>query len=157
MLFYALGFLVVVTIVILWCMSTMKEEFSSDILSGYWEANDEFLDKNDISKFAMAIGSNDSSVLHNNRNIYIVMLDRNGDILINENSNMKLTSNWSNINPFNKKIKYKVKLDIPSDVIPSDLNMIYEPTSGFISLYDDDTIYAELYRNNILSDLEVQN
>lgn len=152
--FYIVGFIIVIILLFLWFMSSVKEGFSSDILTGYWEANDEFLEKNNISKFAMAIGPNENS----KRAVYIVIQDLNENILINDSNKMKLTSTWSSLSPFgvyNTKVKYSVKLT-SSSIIPEKLDMIYDVTSGFISLYDQDTIYAELYKNNMLSDLDIE-
>ena len=153
--FYIVCFIIVIILLVLWIMSSVKEGFSSDILTGYWEANDEFLEKNNISKFAMAIGPNENS----KRIVYIIMQDLNGKILINDKKEMQLTSKWSSLSPFgvyNKKVKYSVKMDTNSSIIPEKLDMIYDITAGFISLYDQDTIYAELYKNNMLSDLDIE-
>ncbi len=153
--FYIVGFIFLIILLFLWVMSNVKEGYSSDILTGYWEANDEFLEKNNISKFAMAIGPNENS----KRIVYIVIQDLNGKILINDKNEMMLTSKWASLSPFgvcNKKVKYSVKLDTDSSIIPEKLDMIYDITSGFISLYNQDTIYAELYKNNMLSDLDIE-
>ncbi len=149
---YYLGAIIIIILILLWFVMTIKSGFSNNILTGYWQAPDDFLEKNSISRFDMAISKPDGST----RDIYIIMQDLKGNMLVNEKGTIKLNKTWSSSNPWGKKIKYNAKLVIESEGIPSDLEMIYDPIAGFITLYSDDTIYAELYRNNMLSDLDIK-
>lgn len=147
---YILGIVIILILLIWYILYSLRQSYVNNILTGCFEANNDFLEKNNISKFTIAI----SPSINSSRFIYIVMLDVDEKILINEENKMILKT-W-NINPFSKKIQYKVILDhtIANNAIPQYMTMIYEPTSGFITLYDNDIVYAELYRNNIYSDLD---
>jgi len=148
-IFYAAGVILLIILLLLWYISSVKEGLGHDILTGYWEANDDFLEKNNISKFAMAIGPEENS----KRTVYLVVQDLDGKTLINGTNAMVLKSKWSNLSS-TRGLKYNVALDTETSIIPQKLDMIYDISSGFISLYDKDTIYAELYKNNMLSDLD---
>lgn len=149
---YYLGICIVLIILILWYMCSINKGFSDTILTGFWVANDSFLQNNNISNFNMAIGPVNSG----KRTVYIVMQDLNSNIIVNENNTMKLKSTWSSSSPSCKKIKYTIVLDNATTVMPQSLQMIYDVTSGFITLYDSETIYAELYKDNILSDMKTE-
>ncbi len=151
---YYLGICIIILIIlVLWYMYSIKDGFSDNILTGFWVANDSFLQKNNISNFNMAIGPRDGD----KRTVYIVMQDLNGNTIANENNTMTLKSTWSSSSPSCKKIKYTMTLDNATTVMPQSLQMIYDVTSGFITLYDDKIIYAELYKNNMLSDMKTEN
>ena len=124
-----MGIIVVLLIVLVWyLLYSVKQGYVKDILTGCFEANSDFLEKGNISKFNIAISPERNSY----RYIYIIMLDLQGDILINEDNRMKL--NTRDMNPFTKKIKYIVTLDkdIADGAIPKNMNMIYEPTNKSI-------------------------
>ena len=130
-----------------------------DILTGFWKSNSEFLDKNNIAVFSMAI----SPIKNSTRSVYIVMKDNNNNTIINEPNDIILTKSYLQTLSFNTtSVKYTVQFEhaISSDnkiIIPQELNMIYEPVSGFFTMFVDDIVYIEMYKDNELSDLEVIN
>ena len=131
-----------------------------DILTGYWKSDKDFLDKNNISVFTMAMSPSKNST----RNIYIVMKDNNNKIIINELNTITLTKNLSSmLSSFysSSKIKYYVNFEHSISnksgeiIIPQELNMIYEPISGFLTMYNNNIVYVQMYKDNELSDIEI--
>ena len=146
--------IIVVCIIILCAVASIltRNEIYNNILTGYWKSDTDFLEKNNISLFSIAIGP----PVKSSRHIYILMNDMNNNVIINDNNTMKLTSkSWD---PFSRKKLYNVSFEneIEDDVMPRALSMIFEPQNGFFTLYDKDIVYAEMYKDNELSDLEIE-
>lgn len=153
---YSYGALIICMIILFYVLMRMNT-IQEDILTGFWKSNSEFLDKNNISVFSMAI----SPLKNSTRSVYIVMKDNINNTIINEPNDIIMTKSYLQI-PFNvTRIEYTVRFEhaivsgIDEVIIPQELNMIYEPISGFFTMFVDDIVYIEMYKDNELSDLEV--
>lgn len=151
---YIYGIIIICILVLCILINAIsKNDIYSDLLTGYWKSDTDFLEKNNISFFSMAIGPCTGS----SRNVYMVMKDANNNTILNEDNIMIIkTSIFQSHNIFFRKKIYDISFDhdIGDDVIPSKLNMIFEPVTGFLTMYDEDIVYAEMYKDNELSDLE---
>ena len=150
--------ILIICLIVLFYMLIQINTIQDDILTGFWKSNSEFLDKNDIAVFSMAI----SPIKNSTRSVYIVMKDNNNNTIINEPNNIILTKSYSQLLSFNTTcVKYAIRFEHAISgmdnniVIPQELNMIYEPKSGFFTMFIDDIVYIEMYKDNELSDLEV--
>jgi len=154
--------IVIVCMLILLAITVMfvQNNIFNNILKGYWKSDANFLKKNNISLFEMAIGPYQSSSC----SVYMIMKDNNNGVILNETNEITMVSKI--FNPFSRQRKYNILFnhnvgnnnesnDISfDDIMPLKLNMIFDPIAGFLTLYDGDTVYAEMYRDNELSDID---
>lgn len=119
-----------------------------DFISGMWQANEDFCQQADIEKMLLYIGSGP---------------DKNAYLLIYSDGNVVVSKKLQlNISPSKVSSKeYKVEIidaddpndDSLKDIMPSKLNMKLSINNGRLCLYKKKKIYADLFKDNMSTNL----
>jgi hypothetical protein len=117
-------------------------------LRGFWETDKLFNDESGIKIFTIYIGP------CNNKEypVYLLIVDTEDNILINNPTTMNLNyiKSCDSYYEFNAKFS-----NLDSDFLPNDMIVKYYPNSSKIILYNDNIIYGCLFKNLILSDIDL--
>lgn len=122
-------------------------------ISGMWQANDEFCQKADIDKMLLYIGDGLEE-----KNAYLLIYSE-GNVVVSKKLQIKMypvkvsSSEWES--------EYKVEIidaDDPddtslNDIMPSKVNMKLSIINGRLCLYKKKKIYADLFKDNISTNL----
>lgn len=170
---YIIASIVLVVILIIMYNAYTIKSAADNLLEGMWVASEEFCNESEIDGMFIYIGPPDSSKWE--RKAYLIMHADNAVI-----TNKKLLINYSNGSIFDyfnplisgldfygsisiKEDKDDDELDgiseageIPlSEIMPSDMEVELDMTTGKMIWAADDTIYARLFKDNIATDLGV--
>ena len=120
-------------------------------LRGFYESSSEFNDESGIKAFTMYVGDYNG----NTYDTYVLMVDNDENILANAPSPMTLSQIW---NPFSKECyEFGATFDLKSDFLPNKMNMKFYPKSGKILLFDSKTVYGCLFKNPVLTEMDMIN
>lgn len=131
-------------------------------LSGMWVGDPEFLKKSNLKDLQIFISPKNKTKNKTKRNGYIIMVNTNNDIILNqpiELQEMSSTHNqrW-NAYKMNKKIKddnftinYSILSDINTDLFPKNITMCVSMSNGTLVIKSDDNIYALCEKDLIAS------
>jgi hypothetical protein len=143
---------VVILMIISLCSSYRYGKYNAELslLRGFWESNKEFNDESGLKSFTMYIGEKDCGEYP----IYLLMVDSEEKILVNTPTNMSLSGNWfsseSDCHEFNATFA-----DLNSEFIPNKICFKFYPRSGKIILSGSNMIYGCLFKNPVLSELDL--
>lgn len=123
------------------------KSFANEFLEGVWNADDEYLGEAGLTELVLYIGELDNG---SDRNAWIVMKSED-NILKNNKIQLNITPCWS----FNSGNVYKfnVASDDLSDMFDGTVTLSLNIVTGLLAIHDDDNLYMELYKNNILSEV----
>ena len=128
---------------------------SSDIdgLQGFWETDKSFNEESGIKFCSMYIGKPTLSNICKTPTYpaYVLMLEDDSTILINEPIRIKISPAFF-ANGDERTIN--MTLSMESDLWASDMTARYYPITEKLVLSDNDTIYAVLFKNSVLSEME---
>ncbi len=117
-------------------------------LRGFWETDIEFNKESGIKIFTIYIGQYKNSSYP----VYLLMIDTEDNILVNTPSSMELKYSLSGDSYY----EFNVKFDkLKSDFLPNKLIIKYYPNSSKIILYNKNIIYGCLFKNLVLSDVDL--
>ena len=121
-----------------------------EMLRGFYETNREFNEESGISSFTFYIGD----CINGTYNVYLLMIgDDDEKILINSPTEMILTSAWDyGCDHYEYKVKFT---DLNSEFIPNNVVLKHYVRSGKIILSDKDTIYGCLFKNPVLTEMDL--
>ena len=145
--------LIVIIIIILIFFSNQIGKITTDIsyMCGFFESNAEFNDEAGIKTFIIYIGKKYNI---NKYPVYILMISNEDDkILINSPSIMTILLPFN----FNRKC-YTFNIcfsDLNSDFMPNNLAMKFYPKSSKIILSKCDIIYGCMFKNPVLTELDL--
>jgi len=131
------------------------------LLTGFWLTPPDFNVEAGLDFFGIFIG--ESSYFSSYRPCYI-LIQRDGEIFLNEPTELYISWDWFNLSNWNTNINYNtpkygiVKFNLDSSsAFPSYQKIEIYPTIGKMILYYNDTIYAVLYKNPELSEATLVN
>lgn len=121
-----------------------------NLMNGFWKADNSFCEESELELMIIYFGDSD---LLNKRGGYIMIKNSEGFLINNPvEFNMSLL-----INPFADKIECDLNIDWLGEseysFFPNIQKMIYYPKKGKIILKDKRQIYAVLYKDHIMSDV----
>lgn len=120
------------------------------LLRGFWESNKEFNDESGLKSFTMYIGEKECGEYPT----YILMVDSEEKILVNAPTNMSLARAWFSSEPDCHEFTATF-CDLNSEFIPNNVCFKLYPRSGKIILSGVDMIYGCLFKNPVLSELDI--
>ena len=117
-------------------------------IRGFWETDTIFNEKSGVQVFTIYIGK----IINKQYSIYILIIDNDNNILVNKSSTLKLTY----LKKDNTCYEFKAEFGkLKSPFLPDDMIIKYYPYSSKIILYKEDTIYGCLFKNLVLSDVDL--
>ena len=124
-------------------------------IHGFWNSTAEFNKTAGLHLFSIYIGNKDNGTYSS----YILMIEDDVDrhILVNEPVHFNLSSGYTNAYGLLSTECREFKMifnDIETTLLPKYLTMRYYPSTCKIILFDDLKVYAVLYKNPELSELE---
>lgn len=153
---------IIITIIITIFMLSMVLSYSYSkcsteisLINGFYEASSEFCEEARIKSFTFYIGN----YCNGYYKTYLLMIGNEDDkILINTPSLMILSNSFNNkiynntdYHEFNAEFS-----DLESDFIPHNIKLKFYPKSSKILLCGtDDIIYGCLFKNNILTEIDI--
>lgn len=150
-----IGFIIVLILVLIYSRQVVIYD---QMINGFYEADSSFCEESGLDMFSLFL---DNDVSNGSRASYILMV-KDGDFVINEPINVKLTMdffNWNNwfIDPVKEKcftIEFDKcdSFDELSDVFPRVQTLKFYPMLGKIVMFNNSTITAILYKNGINSE-----
>jgi hypothetical protein len=135
--YYLGGFIIVLLIFII--LMTYKVD-----LTGLWTADSEFLKRSGLSSFSIYIGEPLSGVFRKHHGGYIYAMSESGVTLEDNRVDMWIRKC---IIPHRFNVKFE-----GLTMFPKDVKFRFDSRRNHITIYSGTTVYAELYRDNILSD-----
>jgi hypothetical protein len=144
--------LIVLILVIFYSYKIGQRNAELSCLRGFYESSKEFNGEAGISSFTFYVGD----YCGGSYNTYILMVGNDDDkILVNSPSPMTLSSSWfggSELDCYEFKANF---LDLNSDFMPNNMTFKFYPRSSKIILSGLDTVYGCLFKNNILSEMDI--
>jgi hypothetical protein len=144
---------VVVLIIISLFYSYRYGKYNAELslLRGFWESNKDFNDESGLKSFTMYIGEKDCGEYPT----YLLMVDNEEKILVNAPTNMSLAGSWFGSSEPDCHEFVATFTDLNSEFIPNKICFKLYPRSGKIILSGSDTIYGCLFKNPVLSELDL--
>lgn len=121
---------------------------SEKSLTGFWEADSSFCEESDIDMMCMFIGEKKGS-----KRPFYLLVKKDDDMIINELGDVKFTQQIYSNPCDNIKKTYTAVFDIENENFPSSQEMYYYVTSNKIILFKGDNVYAVLYKNPALTEI----
>lgn len=127
-------------------------QISNQMITGFWEADKSFCNESGLSMFSIYIGERD---YRGGRPCYVLAIQDDDTIILNEPTTITLSKPWLGILSHNlDPIEYNVSFaDVKSEFFPRDQQMSYYVATNKIILYKKDTVFAVLYKNPVLSEI----
>jgi hypothetical protein len=150
---FYIGIVIIITILCSYQIyGIATNRISDQLLTGFWEADKSFCDESGLSMFSIYIGDSENSCT---RTCYVLAIQDDDTIILNEPSTITYFKPWSGLLSSNlDPIEYNVSFsDIKSEFFPSHQKMSYYVTTSKIILYKKDIVFAVLYKNPVLSEL----
>jgi len=124
-------------------------------LTGFWKASNDYCKSANLDLFVLYISPG-----YYNRNVYILIKSEDG-VIVNDMAELTLKPKISSfINPFiNQEFKYDIDIkwlnenDIDGDDFPSEQELTLYPYMNKLILSNDDKIFAILYKDGIMGDI----
>jgi hypothetical protein len=146
----------IIIVIIILCASQIysvaTSRISNQMLTGFWEADKSFCREAGLSMFSIYMGDSDFSGV---RPCYVLAVQDDDTIILNEPTTISLSKPWFGIFSYSlDPIEYNIAFtDIKSEFFPDVQQMSYYVMSNKIILYKKDTVFAVLYKNPVLSEL----
>lgn len=144
--------IVLILMMVSLCYSYRYGRYNAELslLRGFWESNKEFNDESGLKSFTMYIGEKECGEYPT----YILMVDSEEKILVNAPTNMSLSGTWFSSEPDCHEFTATFN-DLNSEFIPNKICFKLYPRSGKIILSGAGTIYGCLFKNPVLSELDL--
>ena len=144
-----IGLIFLVMLIVAYAQGTRQCQVS--MLRGFWEASSEFCDESGLQLFSVYIGKSRNNVYP----CYFLMVDSEDTILINEPSCFTLKEPLSNLTTTGDCREFYATFDnLETDLLPNVMKLKYYPQTSKIIFSDESKIYAALFKNPVLSELE---
>lgn len=143
---------IILILVIFYSYKTGKCNAELSCLRGFYESSNEFNNEAVISSFTFYIGE----CCGGSYNTYILIIGNDGyKILVNSPSPMTLVSPWfGGVESDCYEFK-AIFSDLNSEFMPNNMILKFYPRSSKIILSGPDTVYGCLFKNNILSEMDM--
>lgn len=123
-----------------------REVFLASMLTGFWKCDPDFCADADLELFIMHFGE------PVNGTIPMYLLAKNNDgFILNNQCKLIMKQDYTTMLSSGKK-KFSGKFDIDNDHFPAEQEIIYEPLKGKLIFKTNETVYAAMYKCNIMSD-----
>ena len=144
---------VAICIVLVIILAYLGRSQEMELLSGFWRADADFCNQANLTSFILYIGDGMTK-----KRGYLLITNHDG-IVINSAVDLEI-SNILCIRPYirdeinlNVNFKWLCGDDDYEAIFPSMQNIKYNPKKGKIILMDQETVYAVLYKDNIMTDI----
>lgn len=147
--FIAIIIVIVIIAIVVYGTKCIPNKQLSEYMDGYWVADKEYLDQTDYNHIGLYLKNGDENigqlVVSYNDDTYLI----NGPIEY-EYHVKNSSAVWLSLD---KEYELSVELSGASPFIPDDKNitMKISPYDGSMTIYEDLTVYAILYKDNIAS------
>ena len=132
--------IIIIVIVIIYIIFVLyNTSTSNSFLNGYWYADPVFCQRSEAENIVFLF----------NKNIATISVSQNGEYI--ENTISKYTTSFS-YNPFGEYYNCTLSLNKKPRLFPKTMNLKVSVHKGNITLYRDKKIYANLYKNHVLSE-----
>lgn len=153
-MFYIAGALVIFSLVLLIFTSRTMED---KLLKGFWRADPDFCKIAQLEMFVLYLGDN-SNYLGHTRNGYLLSANEHG-IILNNPITASFSTTFNLLPGFATCKKYNLSIDWQenepnNNAFPTDVQVAYYPKHGKLVMYDDDTVYAILWRDSQMSAMD---
>lgn len=150
------GFLIFMIVLIIFYSNYATSSIHNQLISGFYEANNDFCDEAGIDMFCLYF--DDDISFTGNRACYI-LAKRDDEMVLNEPVSAKITQRMSWSSSMSEPKYFDVDfIDLDEsleDVFPRKQTMIFYPMIGKIILHANDTITAALYKNGVNSEIKM--
>ena len=149
-----IGAIVVVIIILFWTIGHSNTSSYEEFLYGMWVGDDEFCKNANIDSIMMFLGEPDVGLMSCTRDGYIIIVI-DGEPVVNQGFILNYSPGWSgpSIGP------YTVSSDVTFDeenIWEDDVTITVNIVNGTMRIYNGDTMYAKLYKENTLSNILVE-
>ena len=150
-----LGISILILLFILILLIFNSRSLESSLITGFWKADADFCNNAELELFLVYFG--EGSSISSNRPGYIIAQNSTG-LIMNNPVNFSLSGGHSIKPGLSKYREYKVYIDWIDeegydDYFPSEQILTYYPDCGKIVFSKDDTVYAVLYKDHVISDI----
>lgn len=151
-----INFLITIIVLLLICIIYITSTNIYDkLLNGFYEADSSFCEESGIDMFCIYF---DGDISSNGSRACYILAKKDDEIIINEPTVAKITSQWGNdSDPTSVKYFNVLFEDIGEEieeVFPKKQVIRFYPNLGKIVLFDENVITACLYKNGINSELK---
>jgi hypothetical protein len=122
----------------------------NSLIPGFWEADSSFCSEASLKAMSIFIGDED---LFGERPCYILVIGDDDDIIVNEPASVKITAIDNNIDPRHCCATFTKLEKEATKNFPVDQKIDHFIKCNKMILYKDDTVFAVLYKNPVLSEL----
>jgi len=142
---------VIVIILIILSYKVGQRTTETGLLQGFWETDDEFNSESGLHSFTFYIGDKQEEKY----NSYILMVETETNILINEPVTFNLTESYIDALPFQEYRTYYIKFNnLETNLIPESVSMKHYPKTGKLILYNHNKVYAVFFKNAFLTEMD---
>ena len=127
---------IIVIIILISYIVYNKYLYYTDFITGIYTGDPDFLDNAKLGEFILYIDYENPKYKG-----YIILADMNSDPVKNITISGKLTITLS------KTPEFKMTIDEENDILPQKLNMTVDPLTGYLTLSDNEKIYAVLVKD----------
>lgn len=149
-----IGIIVICVILYSWMIPIISRKYEAkSSLTGFWEADRDFCNESELKVLSIFIGDPDSS---GKLPCYILLIQDDDEVLINERTNINLRPKWCSNNLYDRKAPWEYDITLSkmeSSAFALKQSMKHYATANKIIMYKKDTVYAVLYKNPVLSEL----
>lgn len=148
---YGIALAIVAIIILIWVVGAKRSSAINDYITGAWVAPDEFCEEAELESLMIVFGEPTSSAFGN--------VEQLGYIVANPNISAGLTMHYSRgftMSPYERTFVANVEFDdgpLWGDSNPTNVTISVDMVRGSMVIRNDDTIFAELYKSNDVSDL----
>lgn len=148
---YGIAFAIVVIIVLIWVVGAKRSSAINDYIAGAWVAPDEFCEEAELESLMIVFGEPTTSAFGS--------VEQLGYIVANPNISAGMTLLYSRgftMSPYEKTFSVNVEFDdgpLWGESNPTDVTIDVDMVKGRMIIRDGDTVFAELYKSNDVSDL----
>jgi hypothetical protein len=120
------------------------------MLSGFWTGDPFFLKQSGLRDMYLFLSPQKNNI----RNGYLVMINNKGNFISNQTITLTHNTFINRLWPATKTLinkSYRVSSNIEFDesaIMPNNIYLSIEPSTGTLTIYDNEKIYAYLYRDN---------
>lgn len=142
-----IGIIIVLLILIFYTNYYNVSNLHEDFLFGSWESDLKFNKESDIKRLKVFIGEAKNNLMNVKRDCYFHMGNSNNENMISKIVKMSYRKPLTlNISTYSVDVNIDFEEDDP---VPQDLKMEVDILNGIIKLYNDDKLYAVLYKDNV--------
>lgn len=143
-----IGIIIIIVISIFYLLSCNGRNYEN-YLYGHWCADDDhFCEESGIQSMELFIGEPESGWLTQTRPCYLIIMND----MCNQALTLTYRTGWAPAVLSKYKIRCKVEFD-SEQIWPDHVDILVDMKTGKMKIYNDDTVYAKLTKNNELTNM----